>query len=96
MAHRLAGDLAQSYGSSKHYTELQIRTAFAKTGISEKYIDLAFAEFLQFDAYSIITGRDKPSYDLSRELFRKYRPEQLDHSPAPAPVNAYIKSMSGL
>jgi len=96
MAHQLVGDLATSYGSSKHYTVPQIEFAYRKIGISEKYIDVAFAEFLDFETYTSFTGKDREVYDLTRAIFRYYIPERLDHPVHPAGVNVYISQMTGL
>lgn len=96
MAHRLAGDLATSYGASKHYTVPQIEIAYRKIGINGKYIDVAFAEFLDFETYASLTGKDRAAYYLTRVVFRRYIPERLDHPVHPAGVNIYISQMTGL
>ena len=96
MAAKLPGLLSSSYGASAYYTVPQIKVALGKIGLSEKYFDIAFAEFLDFDTYFALTKKDLTSYQSAREMLRYYTADSVECSVQPAPVNEYVKQMSGL
>jgi hypothetical protein len=95
MAGPLASFLATSYGSSQTYTPAQIRTAFSKLKLNAKYIDVAYAQYLDFDEYNNLVAGDQASYDAARLLYERYTPYDDWRPMDPAPVNAYVKQAGG-
>jgi hypothetical protein len=55
MAHRLASMLAIFYGGSEYYTIPQINVAYTSLRLSQKYIDIAYAAYLEFQEYADLT-----------------------------------------
>lgn len=96
MAVRLAALLSRSYLRSEFYTIPQIRVAFGKLKLNKKYIDLAYAQYLEFEVYSTVVKGDRASYDAARALYRKYLPDGFSQSVEPAPVNEYVRQLTGL
>ena len=90
MAAPLLAELSVSYGGSEYYTIPQIRTAFQKLRLNAKFIDIAFSQFLEFDAYDELTGMGRASYDNGRSLYQRYLPDSGSSSWEPAPLNEYI------
>ena len=96
MAGQLFAQLSTSYGGSEYYTVPQIRVAYRKLRLDPAYIDIAYAQFLDFEEYSKTTGSVRSAYDAGRSLYQRYLPDPDLHSWEPAPVNEYVKQMSGL
>lgn len=96
LAARLPAILAADHGRSEFYTAPQIEVAFAKARIAPSYIDLAYAEYLDFEAYAAITSGNQTAYDADRALFRRYLPFGYSSAAEPAPVNEYIRQRTGI
>ena len=95
MAVPLLTELLISYLGSEFYTTAQIKVAFQKLRLDPAYIDLAYARFLDFDIYSETTGNSRSVYDTARLLYQRCLPESGPHSWESAPVNEYVKQLTG-
>ncbi|MBS0410741.1 MAG: hypothetical protein JSR86_12560 [Proteobacteria bacterium] len=95
IAARLPAILSASYGGADHYTVPQIRVAFGHLKLRPRDVDIAFAAYLDFEAYAAETGQDQASYATYRSLFQRYLPDGYS-SPGSAPVNEYIQQLTGL
>jgi hypothetical protein len=70
--------------------------AFESLKLNRKYIDLAYAQYLDFETYSTVVEGDRASYDAARALYREYLPDGFSHSVELAPVNEYVRQLTGL
>lgn len=95
MAAPLAVELRNSYGGSIYYTAPQIQTAFRKLKIDPKFIDIAYAQFLELDLYLDTTGKDRSAYDSAKSLYQRYLPGRDAAAWEPAPANPYIMQGAG-
>lgn len=91
MAVRLRAILYESYLGSQYYTVPQINAAFAALKLNHRYINIAYAEYLDFETYHTVTKENKSSYDDARLLYQKYVPSGITGSWEPAPMNEYIR-----
>ncbi len=96
MASKLPHHLLESYGGGGYYTLPQIKTAYKDMGLDPKYIEIALAEFLEFENYFEVTKKDRETYDRTRAIYKQFTPLHMDSADSSAPVNAYIKQMTGL
>jgi hypothetical protein len=96
MAVRLATTLSTDYLGSEYYTVPQIQVAYAKLKLNPKFIDIAYAEYLDFESYSTLTHGKRAAYDGARALYRSYLPDGISTGWEAAPVNEYIKQLTGL
>jgi hypothetical protein len=95
MAAQLGATLSRSYLGSKYYTIPQIRVAFETLKLNPKYIDIAYAEYLDFETYSTLVKGERASYDAARSLYQKYLPDGFSSFGEPAPVNEYVRQGAG-
>ena len=90
MAGRLSVLLVKSYSRSKVYTPAQIRVAYGKLKLNPKYIDVAYAQYLEFDEFAELTDLSEDVYQDSRDLYRRYLPWGGSFSFEPAQMNQYV------
>ena len=96
IASRLPHHLLESYGGGAYYTLPQIETSYKALKLDPKYIEIALAEFLEFEGYFGVTKNNRETYDWTRALYKRFTPLHMDSADSPAPVNTYIQQMTGL